>query len=354
MAKYVRLVIGILILLSVTPARAQAQVRKLTIHIVVAGTAGDVRVFSGAVTTCQFLTGTCVADVSNGATVRLAADFPGRLSRTGPAAGCALSTCTFVMTADASVTATFTAGDGPMATLTTTLLGNGNGAVTVDGVRCTAGGCSVGCALVVCTRSYLQGSSVELAADGGTLGRFTGYSSATGDASVCGAAANCSFTLNGNASVTATFLPLTSYIVTPSSAVGTPGGPPQTFTAIGTYTGGVTGVIPPGKGAWSSAPLMPSPRDRLAAASLNGKVYAVGGQGISFDPSSVSNQLFAFDPVTGWATLAPMLAPRSLLGVTTAGGRLYAVGGLDDTGALLASAERYDPVTNAWTPIAPM
>lgn len=246
---------------------ASAQALKLTVHVGVAGAAGNVRIVSGAVGACHFLSGQCTFNVKPGVTVRIAADYPGRFSAgTGPAAACALSTCSFTMTADADVTATSTSGDGPWATLTTTRSGDGGGTIAADGVRCTSG---------VCTVTYLQGSSVQLFADAGASARFTGYSSGTGDAAQCGDTPTCSFTLNGNASVTGTFLALTSFTVTPSTVVGVPGGPAQVFTATGTYTGGVSGTIPPGRGAWTTAPALPLGAENLAAAALGGKVYAI-------------------------------------------------------------------------------
>ena len=36
------------------------------------------------------------------------------------------------------------------------------------------------------------------------------------------------------------------------------------------------------------------------------------------------------------------------------GGCLYAIGGRDNDCTILNSGEKYDPVTNTWTPIAPM
>ena len=81
------------------------------------------------------------------------------LGGTGPAAACALSTCSFTMTADADLTATFTSGDGPTATVTTTMSGDGAGVIRADGGPCRSG---------VCTVTYLQGSTVDLAADLGS------------------------------------------------------------------------------------------------------------------------------------------------------------------------------------------
>ena len=343
MLRYIRLGMAAALLFCFSGATsAGAQTVRLTVHTNYLGAGGIVRVVSGAVGAC-FLNSECTYYVNQGAIVRLAAEYPGRFSGgTGPAAGCALSTCSFAMTADADVTATFTNGDGPSVTLTTTLAGDGTGTITADGVPCRSGSCTV---------TYLQGSSVQTGADAGAAARFTGYSSGSGDASVCGTETVCTFTLNGNASVTATFLALTSFTVAPSSAFRAPGGPPQTFTATGTYSGGVSGVIPPGKGEWSEAPSLPYIAQYLAAAALGGKVYAVGGGGTQ-NPGDT--RLTMFDPATQmWTSRAPMLVSRAFLGATTAGGLLYAIGGSNATllgsSSTLASVERYDPGTDAWT-----
>src|SRR5262245_31857547 len=100
---------------------------------------------------------------------------------------------------------------------------------------------------------------------------------------------------------------MTSFTAAPSSAIATPGGAPQTFTATGTYTGGVTGVIPRGQGSWSPAPALPFLSVNLAAIGLGGKVYAMGGQTSSILDDSITNQVAAFDPLTfAWALRAPM------------------------------------------------
>ena len=105
MSRTRRMTISVVVLacLMCVAALANAQTRRLTIHVNNAGASGVVRVITGAVGAC-FLNAQCTYDVNAGATVRLAADYPGRLSGgTGPAAACALSTCSFTMTADAGV-----------------------------------------------------------------------------------------------------------------------------------------------------------------------------------------------------------------------------------------------------------
>ena len=249
------------------------------------------------------------------------------------------------MTADADVTVTFTAGDAPFATVTTTLTGDGGGTLWADGKACSSGSCAV---------KYLVGSSVQLTAAGVGTARFTGYSSGAGGASSCGLADVCTFTLNADSSVTGTFLALTSFTVAPSSAIGVPGGPSQTFTVTGTYSSGPTAAIASASGAWSAATSLPAGRADLAAATLGGKVYAIGGT----DGAGALNGLTEFDPATlMWTPRASMLVSRAVFGAAPAGGQLYALGGANGffgDSTPLASVERYDPTTDAWTMRAPM
>lgn len=337
-------------LLALLSIPASAQTLTLTVHVTSAGAGGTLRVVSGTggpMTSCTVGgNATCTVFLNQGANVRLAADNAGRLSfGTGPAAACELSTCSFTMTANADVTVTWTAGDGPAANVTTTLAGDGSGTVWADGAACQSGSCAV---------KYLMGSSIQLTASPVGAARFTGYSSGSGDASACGPAAVCTFTLSGDTSVTGIFVALTSFTVAPSTAIGVPGGPAQTFTVTGTYSSGPTAAIASAPGAWSAAPSMPTGRANLAAAALGGKVYSVGGT-VAF---SAQNGLTEFDPATGmWTPRAPMILPRALLAAAPAGGQLYAMGGSDGFFAgstPLASVERYDPTTDAWTMRAPM
>src|SRR4249919_1245388 len=111
------------------PRAASAQTLKLTIP-------GGVSV-SGTAPTCNILQAPCVVYVNAGATVRLSvadtrmeaatSPSPGRFGGgTGPAAGCALSTCSFTMTADATVNLISAAGV-PIVKLTMTSVGDGGG-----------------------------------------------------------------------------------------------------------------------------------------------------------------------------------------------------------------------------------
>lgn len=55
-----------------------------------------------------------------------------------------------------------------------------------------------------------------------------------------------------------------------------------------------------------------------------------------------------------WITLAPVLTPRQEVAVATVNGKLYLIGGFGEGGSILASVEEYDPATNTWRFVAPL
>src|SRR5262245_30343718 len=130
------LAIGLLTL----PAAAQTSTLTLTVG---GNPSGTVAVFGAGRGQCATPAATqCTYQIPTGTAVTIAANAPsgqtpGRLSNgSGPAAACALSTCSFTMTSAAAVTATFTTGDGPVASLTTMFAGDGRGTIAADNRRC--------------------------------------------------------------------------------------------------------------------------------------------------------------------------------------------------------------------------
>jgi N-acetylneuraminic acid mutarotase len=98
---------------------------------------------------------------------------------------------------------------------------------------------------------------------------------------------------------------------------------------------------------WTTKASMPTARNSLAAAVVNGIVYAIGGQN---GPNSYST-VEAYDPVTDtWTTKASMPGARNSLAAAAVNGIVYAIGGIFEYGIV----EAYDPVTNTWTTKAPM
>lgn len=103
-----------------------------------------------------------------------------------------------------------------------------------------------------------------------------------------------------------------------------------------------------GEGQWQPCAQMPTPRSGLAAAVIDGRIYALGGscpgRGRALDVVE------CYDPdADRWTCLAPMLVKRSRFAAAAVGGWIYAVGGFDESGTeALSAVERYDPQTDSW------
>ncbi|HLA80106.1 MAG TPA: kelch repeat-containing protein [Thermoleophilia bacterium] len=108
----------------------------------------------------------------------------------------------------------------------------------------------------------------------------------------------------------------------------------------------------PTSNTWTGKAPMSTGRYYLAAAQVNGMLYAVGGAGLagSYLPTSE-----AYDPTLNvWTTKAPMPTPRQAPAAAMVDGILYVVGGFNDAGFTLPTVEAYNPVTDTWTTKAPM
>jgi N-acetylneuraminic acid mutarotase len=117
---------------------------------------------------------------------------------------------------------------------------------------------------------------------------------------------------------------------------------------------------------WTAIASMNERRRMLCGAVLEGKFIVAGGvnyptssfQGgklMSADSSQTLASAERYDPVTNkWATIASMnTARRNAVGAAL-GGKFIVAGGTDEFEPSIASAEQYDPTTNKWTAIASM
>ncbi|MFC1523021.1 kelch repeat-containing protein, partial [Elusimicrobiota bacterium] len=101
-------------------------------------------------------------------------------------------------------------------------------------------------------------------------------------------------------------------------------------------------------GSWTNRAAPPLGRHSHSVASVNGKIYVIGGVN-----GSGNDLNFEYDPVAdSWDTRARMPTPRSNLAVAVANNKIYAVGGINGSG--LDTNEEYDPITNSWVTHAPM
>lgn len=100
----------------------------------------------------------------------------------------------------------------------------------------------------------------------------------------------------------------------------------------------------PESDVWQQAADMPAPRAAHRLAAIDGKVYVVGGVGP--EPTA----LWAYDPGTdSWDTSRePLPTAREHLAVAVVEGKLYAIGGRWKGRGNLAVLEVYDPATDTW------
>jgi len=134
--------------------------------------------------------------------------------------------------------------------------------------------------------------------------------------------------------------------------------------------GGVTTALPLANNeafnvatnSWSTRAPMPTARVDLGAVAVNGRIYAIGGNNLDpcHCPTNNLRVVEAYDPSTDtWSTLAPMPTTRAGLGVAAIGDVIYAVGGYNwlsplATPQFMNVVEAYDTRTNTWSSKAPL
>jgi Divergent InlB B-repeat domain/Collagen triple helix repeat (20 copies) len=134
----------------------------------------------------------CAAEYAEGTNVKLKATADAGSEFKGFSGDCTGATCELTMSSAKSVTATF---DDIPRTLGITENGSGTGAV-----ECKVNGGSA----EACAASYPNGTSLQLVATPDAGSEFAGYSAGTGSASSC-STSPCSFTIEADSTVTATF-----------------------------------------------------------------------------------------------------------------------------------------------------
>jgi uncharacterized repeat protein (TIGR01451 family) len=108
---------------------------------------------------------------------------------------------------------------------------------------------------------------------------------------------------------------------------------------------------------WERRAPMPQEAANAGTATLDGKLYSVGGHSLDglFLNLNTHNQVRVYDPAQNTWTQAAAL-PQSMAGLALVGinGRLYAFGGSDELGLTLNTTWEYDPVSNTWRERAAM
>jgi Carboxypeptidase regulatory-like domain/Kelch motif len=97
---------------------------------------------------------------------------------------------------------------------------------------------------------------------------------------------------------------------------------------------------------WTTVADYPTTVMDNGVATINGKVYSVGGVG----SAGVSSKGYVYDPAAqAWSAIPNMHAAREAPEVAAVDGKLYVFGGWDFHGLMMPTTEIYDPATNAWT-----
>jgi N-acetylneuraminic acid mutarotase len=104
-------------------------------------------------------------------------------------------------------------------------------------------------------------------------------------------------------------------------------------------------------GRWEVLPPMPEPRAAGGSVVADGLIYVVGGVG----PAGIAQRTLVFDPATArWSTAAGLGIPREHMGVASVEERVYAVGGRAGSLEGFGDTEVYDPGSDAWATLPDM
>jgi N-acetylneuraminic acid mutarotase len=102
---------------------------------------------------------------------------------------------------------------------------------------------------------------------------------------------------------------------------------------------------------WARKADMPNPRNHVAAASLNGFFYVIGGQHGQEDAQVSQSEVDRYDPSTDtWTKVASLPSGRSHItsATFTYDGRIIVIGGETASGTPQRTVYDYDPATNKW------
>jgi N-acetylneuraminic acid mutarotase len=124
---------------------------------------------------------------------------------------------------------------------------------------------------------------------------------------------------------------------------------------MGTRVTGMNQVYDPRTNTWEQRTPMPTARNHHFSATVNGRIYMIGGRlgsggAGAASPTDVNEE---YDPATNiWTLKAPMPTPRSGGGAAVYNGRIITAAGELTTrqfAATFRAVEAYDPATDTWS-----
>lgn len=97
---------------------------------------------------------------------------------------------------------------------------------------------------------------------------------------------------------------------------------------------------------WEALPSMHTPRTDAAVAVLDGKLYVMGGTGPG---GAVLGTAERYDPIpNAWEIIEPLRDARTGAAATVLNGQIVLIGGREAGGEVTDDAEAYDPAQNDW------
>jgi len=108
---------------------------------------------------------------------------------------------------------------------------------------------------------------------------------------------------------------------------------------------------------WTVRTPMPTARLKAGASVVNGKIYVIGGAVKDGEDWAVTASVEEYDPeIDTWTKKADMPTARGYFRAATVNGKIYAIGGREAGGyfTMFAAVEEYDPMTNTWKKLPDM
>ncbi len=121
--------------------------------------------------------------------------------------------------------------------------------------------------------------------------------------------------------------------------------------------------------AWTKKADMPTGRSNFAMAEVDGKIYVIGGfENVCCPPfpercnweecAKISDLNEVYDPkINTWETLSPLPTKRHGVDMATVNGKIYVIGGMGTEASIWEpqnTVEEYTPKTNKWATKQPM
>lgn len=116
-------------------------------------------------------------------------------------------------------------------------------------------------------------------------------------------------------------------------------------------------IYDPKTGTWAPAAPLAVKRNAAAAAVLEGRIVVIGGRapGIRANDQTSLASCEIYDPVADrWSEGPTLPQARASLAAVTLGGSIYALGGESTPGGVLASVTRLDALTASWATLPDM